>query len=104
MLIIAHLLEWYYLVQQYLVQKGSRFAPLLPPLNGDLVNLQPSIFSVLMIHLIYDDSRARSPPQQGGLGYTGRWTSAEGLYRTVEEYETGVGGSVMPNRNVKTVT
>jgi hypothetical protein len=93
MMLVAHLVEWYYLFQQSLARKGSGLTRLVPPLNGDLVNLQPSLFPLVMVHLIYDDSRARLPPRQGGLGYTGRWTSAEGLCRTVEEHKSGIGRS-----------
>jgi hypothetical protein len=32
-------------------------------------NLQPPLFSLTAVHLIWDDSRARKSPEKGGLGY-----------------------------------
>lgn len=91
MMILAHLIEWYYRIQQSFVRRGSIFASLMPAVKGDLVNLQPSIFPLVLVHLIVDDSRARLSPDKGGLGYEGSWTSTEGLYRTIDEYRSGVG-------------
>jgi nucleoside-diphosphate-sugar epimerase len=93
MMTLAHLLEWYYRTQQSLVRKGSKFAFLMPALKGDILNLQPSIFPLVLVRLIFDDSKARLPPEKGGLGYKGTWTSPEGLYRTIEEHKSGVGSS-----------
>jgi hypothetical protein len=36
MMILAHLLEWYYRTQQSLVRKGYKFAFLMPTLKGDI--------------------------------------------------------------------
>ncbi|KIK70220.1 hypothetical protein GYMLUDRAFT_187914 [Collybiopsis luxurians FD-317 M1] len=98
MLIVAYLIESYYLTRALLV--SSDFPPLaflaklvLPPINGDLVNLQPSLFNLTMVHLIFDDSRARLAPEKGGLGYTGAWTTLEGLHKTYEEHVMGVNRS-----------
>ncbi|KAJ7152589.1 3-beta hydroxysteroid dehydrogenase/isomerase family-domain-containing protein [Mycena crocata] len=89
MLFIAHAIEWYYLGRSALVRAGYRLADKLPALTSDIVNLQPSLFNLVNVHLIFDDSRARLPPEKGGLGYKGAWTTLEGLHKTVEEHKRG---------------
>ena len=42
-----------------------------------------------MVHAIFDDSRARLSPEEGGLGYKGGWTTVQGLYKTVVEHKRG---------------
>lgn len=94
MLLVAHVFEIMYLGRQYLSRLPAPFAyisKLIPPLGGDLVNLQPSMFALVMVHLIFDDSRARLPPSKGGLGYSGRWTTLEGLCKLVDEHEKNGG-------------
>ncbi|KAF8994047.1 hypothetical protein BDQ17DRAFT_1331334 [Cyathus striatus] len=94
MLLIAYIFEWIYRTRNALSQSSYSFlANILPKIQGDLVNLQPSLFFLTEVHLIFDDSRARLPPEQGGLGYRGAWTTFEGLHKTVEEYKSGVGKS-----------
>ena len=93
MLLLAHCIEWYYRTHNALLSRGWQFAKKLPAIGGDLVNLQPSLFSLTSVHVIVDDSRARLPPAKGGLGYTGTWTTLEGLHRTVEEHKSGLGRS-----------
>ncbi|TFY59360.1 hypothetical protein EVG20_g7824, partial [Dentipellis fragilis] len=72
MLLLAHVFELVHLAHMLLRQSSSAMlrslAPLVPQLNGDLVTLQPSLFALTMVHLIWDDSRARAPPEKGGLG------------------------------------
>ena len=63
-----------------------RLSHILPPLKGDLATLTPSTCQVAIGYFIFDDSRARLPPKQGGLGYTGTFTTIEGALRTLEEY------------------
>ncbi|KAF7300571.1 3-beta hydroxysteroid dehydrogenase isomerase family [Mycena chlorophos] len=84
MILISHLIEWY-----YLLSKSSFLAKYLPPVSGDIVNLQPSLFNLVSVNLVFDDSRARLPPEKGGLGYKGGWTTMEGLHKTVEEHKKG---------------
>ncbi|KAG6901666.1 hypothetical protein C0995_009382 [Termitomyces sp. Mi166 len=94
MLCIATLIEWYYVARHLLkINFGSSVESLLPALDGDIINLQPSLFALTSVHLVFDDSRARLPPEKGGLGYRGVWTTFEGLYKTVEEHKCGVGRS-----------
>ncbi|KAF7289853.1 3-beta hydroxysteroid dehydrogenase isomerase family [Mycena indigotica] len=85
MILMSHIIEGYYL----LCKSSAFFAKLLPSLSGDMVNLQPSLFNLVNVHLIFDDSRARLPPEKGGLGYKGGWTTFEGLHKTVDEHKRG---------------
>ena len=91
MLLLAHVIEFYYRKQQSLSATGWSW--LLPKVNGALANLQPSLFSLVCVHLIFDDSRARLPPEKGGLGYVGAWTTMEGLHKTFLEHKIGLGRS-----------
>lgn len=92
MLIVAHAIEAYYLTRHWLLHAGSSLvrsaaAVLLPALPTDVANLQPSLFALTSIHVVFDDSRARLPPEKGGLGYRGPWTTFEGLHKTVQEHK-----------------
>ncbi|KAJ7248570.1 hypothetical protein B0H12DRAFT_1211085 [Mycena haematopus] len=89
MLLISYLIACYYLSRAWLIDAGCSIAKKLPPLTSDIVNLQPSLFNLVNVHLIFDDSRARLPPEKGGLGYKGAWTTFEGLHRTVAEHKLG---------------
>ncbi|TFK49396.1 NAD(P)-binding protein [Heliocybe sulcata] len=96
MLLLAHIFEAYYVARIFLMDSSSSLFRmlgwLLPAIGGDLVNLQPSMFALTMVHLVFDDSRARLPPEKGGLGYTGVWTTEEGLCKLVDEFNKGGGG------------
>ncbi|KAJ7598665.1 NAD-P-binding protein [Mycena floridula] len=98
MLLLAYLIEAYYLTRHFMLSAGIRLANFLPAISGDLINLQPSLWSLTMVHLIFDDSRARLPPDEGGLGYKGGWTTIEGVCKTVEEYKKG-GIPTVPRSN-----
>ena len=88
MLLFAHAIEFYYRLQH-------SWKWLLPKIRGDLVNLQPSLFALVSVHVLFDDSRARLSPEKGGLGYTGAWTTIEGLHKTCQEHKNGRGHSMM---------
>ncbi|PPQ68455.1 hypothetical protein CVT26_006042, partial [Gymnopilus dilepis] len=93
MLLFAHGVEKYYLAQHWLSSRAPSWLPLgrlLPEVKGEIVNLQPALFYLTSVHLIFDDSRARLPKEKGGLGYGGTWTTLEGLHKTVEEYKSGM--------------
>ncbi|KDR68434.1 hypothetical protein GALMADRAFT_257163 [Galerina marginata CBS 339.88] len=90
MLMVAHVLETYYRAHHALLSAGWGFAKSLPAVQGDIINLQPSLFYLTTVHLIFDDSRARLPPEKGGLGYIGAWTTEEGLHKTWEEHRSGL--------------
>ncbi|KAH7910366.1 3-beta hydroxysteroid dehydrogenase/isomerase family-domain-containing protein [Hygrophoropsis aurantiaca] len=90
MLLVSQIIEALYLSRIFLLQSSSFFnrviARLIPNITGDIVNLQPPLFALTSVHLIFDDSRARLPPSQGGLGYNGPFTSLTGLCKTADEY------------------
>lgn len=81
MFLLANLIEIYYTLPSFFFTHLK-----LPRLSGTLVNLQPSLFSLTQVHLIFDDSRARLSPEEGGLGYVGGWTTLEALHKTVAEH------------------
>lgn len=91
---IAHLVEWYYVGRHLLVQTPLSFlGKLFPAIRGDVIFLQPSMFALTNVHLIFDDSRARSSPEKGGLGYNPPCTTLEGVCKVILEYENS-GGEV----------
>ncbi|CAL1708960.1 unnamed protein product [Somion occarium] len=92
MLSIAHLVEWYYLARHFLVNSSFAFlGRLFPAIRGDIIFLQPSMFALTNVHLLFDDSRARTSSEKGGLGYTGPCTTLEGVCKVVLEYEKNGG-------------
>jgi hypothetical protein len=95
MLLVAQILEFIYLTRYFLDSSSSRLlralSCLFPNITGDIVNLQPSLFSLTQLHLIFDDSQARLSPAKGGLGYRGAFTTLEGICKTVEEYHKSDG-------------
>ena len=90
MLSIAHIIEVIYITRGLLSMSTSvlcrALARMIPSISGDLVNLQPSMFALVSVHLIFDDSRARLPPSKGGLGYTGPYTTLQGICKTVDAH------------------
>lgn len=98
MLIFAHLIEGYYILRHTLITSTwslSRLIAhkLLPPVQGDLLTFQPSLFTLTSVHMIFDDSRARLSPEKGGLGFKGAWTTLEGVYKTCDEHKSSMGRS-----------
>jgi nucleoside-diphosphate-sugar epimerase len=91
MLMLAHVLERLYLLRSFATSSSNpvirRLGQLVPGPTEDLVNLQPSLFFLTMVHLIWDDSRARLPPDKGGLGYTPQWTTLAALCKLVAEHK-----------------
>jgi nucleoside-diphosphate-sugar epimerase len=93
MLLFAHVVQAYYLTIHFLSQStniflrtAGTFLPKVPPL---IVTLQPSLWNLVNVHLIFDSSDARARPEAGGLGYKPLWTSLEGLCQVVLDYQTG---------------
>ncbi|KAI0694963.1 hypothetical protein BC835DRAFT_988614 [Cytidiella melzeri] len=87
MLGVAQLVELYYLTRRFLL--NSRYACVarpMPPVVGEIVFLQPSMFALTNVHLIFDDSRAREPPEKGGLGYKGQCSTLVGMCQVVVNY------------------
>ncbi|KAA1473011.1 NAD-P-binding protein [Dentipellis sp. KUC8613] len=89
MLLLSHLFELVHLAR--MLPSPLSLRRLVPALNGDLVNLQPSLFALTMVHLVWDDSRARAPPEKGGLGYEPQWTTLQGLCALVEAHKKAGG-------------
>ncbi|KAI6045271.1 3-beta hydroxysteroid dehydrogenase/isomerase family-domain-containing protein [Pisolithus marmoratus] len=90
MLSLAHIIEALYVSKTLLSTSDSVFgraiARILPSIGGDLVNLQPSMFAAAAVHLIFDDTRARLSPSEGGLGYNGPYTTLQGICKTVDAH------------------
>jgi hypothetical protein len=90
-LFLAHAIEAFYLMRELAVDSGIpvlvNLGRIIPKVGKDLVNLQPSIFGLTVPHLLFDDSRARLSPAEGGLGYKGALETLEGMCRLVQEYK-----------------
>ena len=103
MLMLSHIFEGLHLLRSFAALSSSpllrRLGQIVPAPTGDLVNLQPSLFSLTMIHLIWDDSHARAPPEKGGLGYKPQWTTLNALCKLVEEHKKADGRSEARSMN-----
>jgi nucleoside-diphosphate-sugar epimerase len=95
MLMLAHVLERLYLLRSFATSSSNpiirRLGQLVPGLTENLVNLQPSLFSLTVVHLIWDDSRARMSPDKGGLGYAPQWVTLAALCKLVAEHNKSNG-------------
>lgn len=89
MLLLGYLVEFYSYIQY-------AFLPwALPKITGDLAQIQPSLFAISDVHVIADDTRARLPPQKGGLGYNPPLTSLDGMCKQLLDWNQKAG--VKPN-------
>jgi len=86
MLLFAHVMEFYHLFQFRLMNISPLLKFIFPPLGKDIVNLQPPIFHTSTSHIFYDDSLARKPPGEGGLGYKPPFTTIMGLSKEVQQF------------------
>jgi nucleoside-diphosphate-sugar epimerase len=95
MLLLSHIFEGLHLLRFLPALSSSpflrRLSRFVPALSADLINLQPPLFSLTMVHLIWDDSRARKSPEKGGLGYEPQWTTLTALCKLVEEHKKANG-------------
>lgn len=95
---LAHIVEWYHLARHFL--RKSRFAflsYLMPPIVGSLLFLQPSMFALTNINIYFDDSRARAPPEKGGLGYDTECSTLMGVCQVVvHHFRSGGKGTARP--------
>ncbi|KAH8830020.1 NAD-P-binding protein [Flagelloscypha sp. PMI_526] len=92
-LMMAYIIEAFYLARTFLLDSPVPWlANFVPHVRGDFVNLQPSLWNLVMSHTIFDDSKARLPVEKGGLGYKGGWTTLQGVLRTVEVHQEGTIG------------
>ena len=92
MLLLAHIVQAYYLTTYFLSQSpnvllraAGAFLPRLPSL---IVSLQPSLWNLTGVHLIFDSSNAHARPEAGGLGYRPLWNSLEGICQLVLDCES----------------
>ena len=89
MFVISHVIEALYLARQYLLRMPlpKFFQPLVriiaPQLPGDMLNLQPSLFALVGVHTLFDDSNARRE-----LGYKPQWTTLQGVCALVADFES----------------
>lgn len=58
----------------------------LPRLSRNLEQMQPSLFSILDVHMFADDSRAKLSPEKGGLGYNPPLTTLDGMCRRLVDW------------------
>jgi nucleoside-diphosphate-sugar epimerase len=91
LLLIAHIVEFFSLARHFLVRSVPFIASWIPTIPADIVVLQPSLFRLTTVHTIFDDSRARLPPEKGGLGYKGICTTLEGAHLTVDAFKKSSG-------------
>jgi nucleoside-diphosphate-sugar epimerase len=95
MLLLSHIFEGLHLLRSLAALSSSpflcRLGRFVPAPTGDLINLQPSLFSLTMVHLIWNDLRARKSPEKGGLGYEPQWTTLTALCKLVEEHKKANG-------------
>ncbi|KAF8527946.1 NAD(P)-binding protein [Hysterangium stoloniferum] len=82
MLLLAHIVEGYYLFRLL----HPILSAILPEVKGEIIFLQPSLFNLTQVHLVFDDSRARKPAAEGGLEYRPAWTTLEALCNLVMDW------------------
>jgi hypothetical protein len=89
LLLLGHCVEKYILLRLFLLNTPLSFLVnfnILPPMTGQLHNLQPNTCALGLVHQILDDKRARLSPERGGLGYNPPWDTMHGVYKTVRQY------------------
>lgn len=64
---------------------------LLPKVTGDLIQIQPSLFSISDVFCIADDERARRGVEEGGLGYRPVITTLEGMCKELVDWNEKAG-------------
>ncbi|KAJ5679084.1 hypothetical protein N7462_007328 [Penicillium macrosclerotiorum] len=80
LLLLAYAVEFYVYVQHV-------YLPwLLPALTGDILQIQPSLFAILDVFCIADDSRARRSPAEGGLGYKAPLTTLDAMCKELVDW------------------
>jgi hypothetical protein len=70
LLMLAHVFEQLHVARSLMLSLSSpvlhHLGQLVPALTGDLINLQPSLFSLTFPRLIWDDSCTWASPENGG--------------------------------------
>lgn len=91
-LLFAHVVQMYHLGTYFLSQSPNillrAVGAFLPRLSYPVINLQPSLWNLTNVHLIFDSSNARARPETGGLGYEPLWTSLEGICQLMLDYQS----------------
>ncbi|KAJ5487790.1 hypothetical protein N7530_002090 [Penicillium desertorum] len=82
------LLVMAYFIELYTFLQYKYLSWFLPRLSGDIAQLQPSLFSIINVHVFADDSRAKLAPEMGGLGYNPPLSTLEGLCRRLVDWNT----------------
>ncbi|KAJ5184726.1 3-beta hydroxysteroid dehydrogenase/isomerase [Penicillium cf. griseofulvum] len=93
LLAMAYLVEMYAFLQY-------RYFSWLPRLSGDIAQLQPSVFSIVNVHVFADDSRAKLAPEMGGLGYNPPLNTLDGLCRRLVDWNTKEGKDIEVMENM----
>ncbi|KAJ5613910.1 hypothetical protein N7528_007564 [Penicillium herquei] len=75
-----------YVIEFYIYVQHAYLPWLLPKLTGDIVQIQPGLFSISDVFCIADDSRARKSPREGGLGYCAPITTLEGMCKQLVDW------------------
>lgn len=100
MLLIAYIMEAYYIFQHVATSTFPLLGVVLRPLPLFISYLQPSTF-IGNVHYIIDDSRARLSPEQGGLGSKGVWTTLQGFLRTWQDFEARKAETLIQDKKAK---
>lgn len=87
LLLVAHMVEFYGLVQR-------RYLTFLPRPNGDIETLQPALFNVSTLHVMYGIDKAQSE-----LGYNTKLGTMEGLCLAVKEWNERIEAKLTAKRH-----
>ncbi|CAI7632145.1 unnamed protein product [Penicillium pancosmium] len=83
--LLAYLIEFYSVIQ-------FKYLPwLLPKIQGDLNQMQPSLFFISDVFCVADDTRAKKAPELGGLGYNPPLTTLEGMCKELVDWNSKAG-------------
>jgi len=74
MLFLAYIVEAYVLLRR-------RYLPALPPLDGDMLFLQPATFQMCTLHVVYTDTKA-----QEEIGYKGAIGTLDGFAAAIADW------------------
>ncbi|KAJ9653442.1 hypothetical protein H2198_007390 [Neophaeococcomyces mojaviensis] len=74
MLIMAYMIETYIIIRH-------RYFPALPPVTGDIAYIQPAMFNMCTLHVVYTDTKAKEE-----IGYRGPIETLEGFAAAVADW------------------
>ncbi|KAK0632487.1 hypothetical protein B0T14DRAFT_34574 [Immersiella caudata] len=81
MVLLSYLVEGYSLLRL----KWPAVCWILPAISGDVKHLKPALFTICT-HLIASNDTASQPVKSGGLGFSGVFTTLEGMTQEVVEW------------------